>query len=526
MNTSTDYLVIGSGLAGLAFALKVSSQSRVIICTKKKASESNTSMAQGGIAAAISGEDDIENHVKDTLQAGAGLCNPEVVRSIIEKGPRAIQDLLDWGVQFDRDDQRRIALAREGGHSQNRILHVADYTGQAIHQALLETAKQAPNIEFLEDHFALDLITERNLHPMKVGSNRCLGAYLLDTLNGSSKIVLAKATVLATGGCGKVYLYTSNWSGATGDGIALAHRAGARTANLEFMQFHPTCLYHPLSRNFLLSEALRGEGGELINSDGQPFMQQKHPMGSLAPRDIVARSIDEEMKRSGKESVFLDMTHRSADELQARFPVIFQKCKDLGIDMANEPIPVVPAAHYLCGGVLTDQTGQTDIEGLFALGETAHTGLHGANRLASNSLLECLVVASDCAKASQRLLRENLISYNNVEPYRELSVQNSDELVVVHHMWDEIRRLMWNYMGIVRSDKRLQRAKHRLELIRREVLDYYSTFKLHPDIEELRNIALVAELSVQCALQRKESRGIHFSLDYPDKLEFAEASIM
>ncbi|MFN7826197.1 MAG: L-aspartate oxidase [Pseudobdellovibrionaceae bacterium] len=516
-----DYLVIGSGLAGLAFALKVLEQDEskslsVAIVTKDKAPSANTSWAQGGIAAVMSQEDSFENHIHDTLHAGAGLCDQNVVRNYIEQAPERIEDLQRWGVHFDlKENSEIIDLTREGGHSHRRILHFEDHTGSEIHRALLEQCRKHPRIHLFEDHFAIDLILNRHIDPKAMGPSRCVGAYVLDKQTSEVSVFLGRTVILSTGGAGKVYLYTSNWSGATGDGIAMAFRAGARVANLEFMQFHPTCLYHRESRNFLISEALRGEGGELINSQGVAFMKKYHPMGSLAPRDIVARSIDSEMKKSGEPCVFLDMRHLSREKLKTRFPVIFQKCLDYGIDVSTQPIPVVPAAHYLCGGVLTDPNGKTDIESLYALGETACSGLHGANRLASNSLLECLAMAHN---ASQELSPKNLkaqFTETLPRPWIHPHFSDQDELSVINHMWDEIRRLMWNYVGIVRSNKRLERASHRLDNIMTEVKDYYSNFKIHPDIIELRNIAIVADLTVKCALKRKESRGIHYNLDYP-----------
>ncbi len=505
MQKHTDFLVIGSGLAGLAFALKACRLGRVTVCSKEQISTTNTAMAQGGIAAVTSTDDSFDSHVQDTLVAGAGLCRPNVVKNVVEQGPDRIQDLLDWGVRFDSD------LTREGGHSQRRIFHVADHTGLEIHRQLLNRAQQEENIEFIEDALAVDLI---------VHEGRARGAYIFNKKTESVFPLLARATVLATGGAGKVYLYTSNWHGATGDGIAMAHRAGAQVANLEFMQFHPTCLYHQGNRNFLISEALRGEGGELINSEGQAFMKKHHPLGSLAPRDIVARGIDEEMKRKGVECVYLDVTKHSRDYLQKRFPVIFQKCLELGIDISKQPIPVVPAAHYLCGGVVTDINGETNVPGLFALGETACTGLHGANRLASNSLLECLTFSHNAAIYLSDHPERKLPDFIVPEfPHHDRI--DADELIVVHHMWEEIRRLMWNYMGIVRSDRRLERALHRLQNIQQEIRDYYTNFKLHADVIELRNIALVAELSVRCALMRKESIGIHYNLDRPVLQDFS-----
>lgn len=512
----SDFLVIGSGLAGLAFALKVSEFGKVTIITKDEAPSANTGWAQGGIAAVMSEEDSFESHIFDTLRAGAGLCKEDVVRNYILQAPERIQDLVNWGVQFDiKMGTQTYDLTREGGHSARRILHFEDHTGLQIHQALLKKCRENPRIEIKEQHFAIDLILNRQVDANDMSPPRCMGAYVLNKKTGEVSTEVAKTTILSTGGAGKVYLYTSNWSGATGDGVAMAYRAGARIANLEFMQFHPTALYHRESRNFLISEALRGEGGELVDSQGQPFMRKYHEMGSLAPRDIVARSIDAEMKKSGQPCVFLDMRKHSRDYLKSRFPMIFNKCLEYGIDMSTQPIPVVPAAHFLCGGVWTDLNGQSDIGALWALGETACTGLHGANRLASNSLLECLAMAHNCAEELKRTWKDYEMPAKNPPAWISTQESNDDEMIVITHMWDEIRRLMWNYVGIVRSDKRLMRASHRMENILNEVKDYYWNFKIHSDLLELRNIATVADLSIKCALKRKESRGIHYSLDYP-----------
>jgi len=521
----TDALVIGSGLAGLVLALKVADQSKVLLCTKTDLKTTNSAMAQGGIAAVMSNEDSFDRHVADTLNAGAGLCNPEVVRQIIEAGPDRIQDLIRWGVKFDLNADAKIDLTREGGHSMRRILHIADHTGQDLHAHVLQKVLAHPNIKVLENHYALEFILNHRVDPRHVGEKRCLGAYVLNRESGEVFPVLAAATFVATGGAGKVYLYTSNWSGATGDGIAMAYRAGARVANMEFMQFHPTCLYHPQARNFLITEALRGEGAELVDRTGRAFMKDYHEMGSLAPRDIVARSIDAEMKRTGAECVYLNITHESREFLEKRFPGIYHRCLELGIDMATQPVPVVPAAHYLCGGVLTDIDGATDVKGLYALGETACTGLHGANRLASNSLLECLVISHNAAAhfLSSGLKR---ITKFPIPAWPQSQMENADEMIVIHHMWDEIRRLMWNYVGIVRTDRRLERALTRLQVIQKEISEYYSSFKTHSDIEELRNIATVAELTVHCALMRQESRGIHYNTDYPETLTEAKDSVV
>ena len=520
----TEALVIGSGLAGLVLALKVADRSKVLLCTKSELQAANSPMAQGGIAAVMSAEDSFASHTEDTMVAGAGLCDRSVVRHVIEQGPDRIKDLLAWGVHFDLDEQSRMDLTREGGHTVRRILHVADHTGQEVHAQLLKLVQEHPNIEVLENHYALDLLINHRISPRTVGPARCLGAYLLNRSTGEVFAARAHSTFLATGGAGKVYLYTSNWSGATGDGIAMAYRAGARVANLEFMQFHPTCLYHPAARNFLISEALRGEGGQLVDDKGRAFMAKYHPLANLAPRDIVARSIDAEMKRSGAPSMFLDMTSKPREFLVKRFPLIYQKCLELGIDMANQPIPVVPAAHYLCGGVVTDRHGATDVQGLYALGETGCTGLHGANRLASNSLLECLAISHSAAQHFAECAPTE--GPRQIPDWPQSHLENADEMIVIHHMWDEIRRLMWNYVGIVRTDRRLQRAQHRLINIQREIAEYYSQFKTHSDIEELRNIALVAELTVRCALMRKESRGIHYNLDYPDIRPAAADSVL
>lgn len=513
----TQFLVLGSGLAGLTFALKAASYGKVLILSKTEPEGSNTEMAQGGIAAVTANDDSLEQHVRDTLIAGAGLCHEDTVRQVVQQGPERIHDLVDWGVKFDLDQNKQFSLTREGGHSRRRILHVEDHTGHEIHRQLLRKIRENPNITLRENNFAMELISIKKANPQYFGPDRCIGAYVFDKKNDEVYIQTADATVLATGGAGKVYLYTSNWSGATGDGIAMAYQLGARVANMEFMQFHPTCLYHADSRNFLISEALRGEGAELINHKGEAFMKSHHPMGSLAPRDIVARSIDAEMKKSGADCVYLDISHKPADFIQSRFPHIYKRCLDLGIDATKTPIPVVPAAHYLCGGVMTDIHGRTDIHGLFAVGETAHTGLHGANRLASNSLLECLVFSHNAAVwigEHQNEYCDNLIANLSPPDWPSKKNQNQDELILVSHMWEEIRRLMWAYVGIVRTNRRLERAQHRLTNILDEFEEYYSSFKTHPDIIELRNIAIVAHITVKCALQRHESRGIHYNLDY------------
>jgi L-aspartate oxidase len=507
-------MVIGSGLAGLAFALKASQIAKVKILTKESAEKTNTNWAQGGIAAVMDESDSFENHIEDTLKAGAGLCKKNVVENYIRQAPERIDDLTNWGVHFDLKSNGKPDLTREGGHGSRRILHFEDHTGAEIHRALLQACLKNPNIEVCEHQFAIDLITNKQVNPEDMSPLQCVGAYVFDKKSGQVNIQTANHTILATGGAGKVYLYTSNWSGATGDGIAMAARAGARILNLEFMQFHPTCLYHPEARNFLISEALRGEGGELINAKGQAFMKKYHELGSLAPRDIVARSIDAEMKKSGDNCVYLDMRKHSQEYLKQRFPVIYSKCLEYGIDMSKQPIPVVPAAHYLCGGVQTDLNGKTDIENLWALGETACTGFHGANRLASNSLLECLAMAHNCNATIQKMVSNSTYTFQDVKPWVHPEITDSDEMIVIHHMWEEVRRLMWNYVGIVRSNKRLERASHRLSNIVSEVRDYYSHFKLHPDIIELRNIALVAQITVQQALARKESIGIHYNIDF------------
>jgi L-aspartate oxidase len=512
MVIETEVLIIGSGTAALAHALKMAGHKRVLILTKDKIPSSNSAMAQGGIAAVTDESDSFQSHIDDTLLAGAGLCRFEAVHNFVEQAPERVKELGDWGVEFAAD------LTREGGHSFRRVLHYADQTGAEIHSKLWLQVKKHKSIEILEDHFAIDLLVNKKIDTSLTGPTVIVGAYVLDRKSGEVKIVKSVATVLATGGAGKVYLYTSNWSGATGDGIAMAHRAGARVANLEFMQFHPTCLYHKDSRNFLITEAIRGEGGELVNSKGEAFMKKHHPLGSLAPRDIVARGIDAEIKKSGENCVYLDITHKPKDFIVSHFPHIYSKCLEFGIDMTKQPIPVVPAAHYLCGGVVADVNGQTDLTGLFAIGETACTGFHGANRLASNSLLECLAMAHNCSEFILKKwgqLAETSTLKKEPAAWTKPDNTDSDEMIVITHMWDEIRRLMWNYVGIVRSNKRLERAKHRLTNIKQEVKEYYSNMKVHPDILELRNIAIVADLTVECALKRQESRGIHYSLDYP-----------
>jgi L-aspartate oxidase len=511
-----DFIVLGSGIAGLSFALKVAPHGRVGIVTKKDRAESNTNYAQGGIAAVTSKEDSVELHVRDTLEAGAGLCKEKVVRTIVEEGPARIAELIDLGMRFSEREiphargARELDLGKEGGHSKRRILHAKDITGREVERALLAAAAQSPNIEIFENHLAIDLITSQKLG--YVGDHRCLGVYALDKKSGQVETFSGAVTLLATGGCGKVYLYTTNPDIATGDGVAMAYRAGAPIANMEFIQFHPTCLYHPKAKSFLISEAVRGEGGVLKTLEGVEFMDKYHPLKSLAPRDIVARAIDSEMKKSGADHVLLDITHRPARFLMERFPNIYQTCLQYGIDMTKESIPVVPAAHYQCGGVVTDLEGETEIGGLYAVGEVACTGLHGANRLASNSLLEALVCAH---RAAQRVIRDRLKPTDyKIPPWHSGNANNPDELVVVSHNWDEIRRAMWDYVGIVRTNKRLQRAQKRIANLQEEIQQYYWDFIVSSDLLELRDIATVAEVIIASALQRSESRGLHYNLDY------------
>ena len=513
-----DFLVLGSGIAGLCYALKVAPRGRVAIVTKKNKAESNTNYAQGGVAAVTSKEDSVEMHVRDTLAAGAGLCKEQVVRTIVQEGPPRIQELIELGMKFSEREAsapngvRELDLGKEGGHSKRRILHAKDVTGREIERALLAAAARQPNIRIFENHMAIDLVTTQKLGV--VGENRCLGAYVLDKNAGKVHTFAAPVTLLATGGCGKVYLYTTNPDIATGDGVAMAYRAGAGIANMEFVQFHPTCLYHPRAKSFLISEAVRGEGGVLKTIDGKEFMDWYHPLKSLAPRDVVARAIDSEMKKSGADYVVLDITHRPAAFVIERFPNIYQTCLQYGIDITREPIPVVPAAHYQCGGVLTNVDGETEMPGLYAVGEVACTGLHGANRLASNSLLEALVCAH---RAAGKVMAAQPPPLDfPIPPWHSGKAHDPDEMVVVAHNWDEIRRCMWDYVGIVRTNKRLQRAKKRIDNLQEEIQEYYWDFIVTGDLLELRNIATVAELIVCSALERPESRGLNYNLDYPN----------
>ncbi|AUI69165.1 L-aspartate oxidase [Beggiatoa leptomitoformis] len=512
-----DVLVIGSGAAGLSLALELADHARVAVLSKAAIDSGSTQYAQGGISVVLGEDDSLNSHVEDTLNAGAGLCDRDIVHFTVAEGPDRIAWLIKQGVPFTQesniDGQLTYHLTREGGHSHRRVIHVDDATGKAVVTTLTAKAAAHPNIRLLERHITIDLITGKKLG---LETNRCLGAYVLNRDTNEIIAMRARFVVLATGGAGKVYLYTSNPDVATGDGIAMAWRAGCRVGNMEFIQFHPTCLFHPEAKSFLISEAVRGEGGRLLLPDGTPFMHRFDPRAELAPRDIVARAIDHEMKRIGSDYVFLDITHKSEQFIVSHFPNIYHRCLELGYDMANQPIPIVPAAHYTCGGVVTDRHGHTDIAGLYCIGESAFTGLHGANRMASNSLLECLVFGHS---ASQDILAqlENVSAPPAVPSWDESRVTDSDEEVVVSHNWDELRRFMWDYVGIVRTTKRLERAKRRVDLLQNEIHEYYSNFRISNDLIELRNLVVVADLIIRSALLRKESRGLHYTLDYPER---------
>ena len=527
----TDFLIIGSGIAGLTFALKVAEFGHVALVTKKGIMDSNTSQAQGGIASVFGELDSFDLHIQDTLASGDGLCNRDVVEMVVKNGPGRIRELIDLGVHFNLRDKKlsdsespdsdsELDLGREGGHSQKRIVHAHDMTGREVEKVLVDHVKNNDRITLFENHMAIDLITISTR--MKRGiittthEDYCCGAYVLDRETSHVKTFCAKITLLATGGAGKVYLYTSNPDIATGDGIAMGYRAGATVANLEFVQFHPTCLFHPDAKNFLISEALRGEGAILLDASGSPFMEKYDTQKDLACRDVVARAIDTELKKSGADSVFLDISNKNSDFIKERFPNLYQKCLTFGFDMTQEPIPVVPAAHYMCGGIATDMFGRTDLHRLYAIGETACTGLHGANRLASNSLIEALVYSHMAAQQAVKDIKtSDFTATPDPPPWDEVGTTDSDEVIMVSQNWDEIRRFMWNYVGIVRSNKRLERAQRRIEIIQKEIREYYWDFRVSPDLIELRNIAMVAELIIKCAGYRKESRGLHHNIGYP-----------
>lgn len=525
-----DVLIIGSGLAGMSLALRLAETQKVALLTKQELLDAASAWAQGGIAAVLSEDDSAANHISDTHIAGAGLCNDAAVRFVVEHGRSAVEWLVEQGVPFTRDDHNaaELHLTREGGHSHRRIAHAADATGRAVQKTLVQQLKSHPNVEILEHHLAVDLITSAKLG--RPGEKRCYGAYALNNLTGSVHTINARFTVLATGGAGKVYLYTTNPDVATGDGVAMGWRAGCRVANMEFIQFHPTCLYHPLAKSYLITEAVRGEGGHLRLPDskdktkaGERFLPHHDERAELAPRDVVARAIDFEMKKRGLDFVYLDISHKPADFLLAHFPNIYEKCLSLGIDITKDPIPVVPAAHYTCGGVVTDLSGRTDVDDLYAIGEVSCTGLHGANRLASNSLLECLVFSEAVAND---MLNQPARPSQPLPAWDESRVTNADEEVIISHNWDELRRFMWDYVGIVRTDKRLERAMHRINLLQSEIHDYYANFRISNDLIELRNLVQTAELIVRCAQTRKESRGLHYSLDYPELANVANDTVL
>lgn len=519
----SDVLVIGSGAAGLTLALSLADSASITVLSKGTFTFGSTWYAQGGIAAVLDTEDSIESHVADTLVAGGGLCHQDVVEFTVKNSKAAIDWLVNLGVGFTRSEgSEEFHLTREGGHSHRRIIHSADATGKAVHTTLLEQAQTNPNITLIEHAIALDLIRQPDPTSRKM---RCVGAYVFNRNLDRVERFTAKAVILATGGASKVYLYSSNPDSASGDGIAMAWRAGCRVANMEFNQFHPTCLYHPKAKSFLITEALRGEGAFLKLPSGERFMGKFHERAELAPRDVVARAIDHEMKRLGSHCVYLDISHKPRDFIIQHFPTVYENCLSYGIDITREPIPVVPAAHYTCGGIVVNTNGETDLKNLYAIGETSFTGLHGANRMASNSLLECIVFAQSAAQK----IRETLSHTPPPAPVRswdESRVTDSDEDVVISHNWDELRRFMWDYVGIVRTHKRLERAKHRIELLQQEIHEYYANYKVSSDLIELRNLAMVAELIIRSAMQRRESRGLHFSLDYPETAPSAMDTIL
>ena len=524
-----DVLIIGSGAAGLSLALKLADHSNVAVLSKNALVEGATFYAQGGVSAVLDRHDSIQSHVQDTLAAGVGLCDPKIVHFVVERAQESINWLVNMGVDFTRSNEpsetsSAFHLHKEGGHSHRRVIHAADATGKAIETTLESRVRQHKNIDLFEHHIAVDLITNNKFLKDKC---RCIGAYVLDDKKKNVKVFRARNVVLATGGAGKVYLYTSNPDSCTGDGIAMASRIGCRIVNMEFIQFHPTCLYHPMAKSFLISEALRGEGAKLILNDGNSFMKRYDNRQELAPRDIVARAIDYEMKRLGCDCVYLDISHKPQKFIKQHFPNIFKRCLDLGINIATDKIPVVPAAHYTCGGIMVNKNGQTDIPGLYAIGEVSYTGLHGANRMASNSLLECFVFAHSAFKHIKESLPEIKMP-EKISEWDESRVTNSDEEVVVSHNWDEIRRFMWDYVGIVRTTNRLHRAHHRIKLLQSEISEYYGNFRITKDLIELRNLATVAELIIESALKRKESRGLHYTTDYPaiDDINFLRNTII
>jgi len=520
----SNFLVIGSGIAGLSYALEAARVGTVSVVTKKASMEGSTNYAQGGIASVFDPDDSFDLHMQDTLESGDGLCNEEIVSIVVSEGPSRVRELIDMGVHFSHHEKKgdELDLGREGGHSRRRIVHTKDLTGREVERILLERAKENPNIQIFEDHMAIDLITTSRMIKRGIvkaeSKQTCRGAYVFDVQGNRVRTFPARITVISTGGAGKVYRYTSNPNIATGDGVSLGYRAGVKVANMEFVQFHPTCLFHPLARNFLISEAVRGEGALLLNRRGDRFMEKYHPLKDLATRDIVARSIDMELKKSGDECVYLDISHRDPEFVKDRFPHIYETCLRYQIDMTSGPIPVVPAAHYMCGGLVTDQFGATNLKDLYAIGEVACTGLHGANRLASNSLLEALVFARRAAEKSISQLQETgRGDFSGAPEWDPGSATDSEETVVVSHNWDEIRNFMWNYVGIVRTNKRLERARKRIQLIQDEIREYYWDFHVTRNLLELRNLAQVAELIITCASLRKESRGLNYNLDYPEK---------